>query len=247
MDSQRITRMIVKAYGKKYNLVERTGPTTTRIQIYWDQLVERVPQLANYRHQLAGAAGGLLLLLLAIFYFNMLVSAEHAWLRSAGQVEVFMQRRNDISVNLANAVQGYSSYERNVLSEVVKLRGHIRPDDLKSGKLEDILKGLKENPAALPSGKEGVAAPGGLASLFAVAEQYPDLKLSANFQSLMSALIEVEKDLAQERVKLNDSVFAYSELTTKFPSRYFASVFGFKAPDYFKATGDAQALKPVRF
>jgi len=247
MDSQRITQMIVKAYGKKYNLVERAGPSTSRVQYYWDQLVERVPQISNYRYQFAGAAAGVLLLVVTIYYFNMLVTAEHAWLRSAGQVEVYMQRRNDISVNLANAVQGYSSYERNVLSEVVRLRGLIRPDDLKSGKLEDILKGLKQNSAAAPTGKEGAALLGGISGLFAVAEQYPDLKLSANFQSLMTALIEVEKDLALERVKFNEAVFGYAEMTTKFPSRYFASAFGFRAPDYFKATNDAQALKPVQF
>ncbi|WP_173080279.1 LemA family protein [Fundidesulfovibrio magnetotacticus] len=243
--------MIVKAYGKKFNLVQRTEPSSNNFQHYWDMLVERIPQLANYKFQIILALTCGSLLLACIIYFNMLTTADHAWQRSAGQVEVFMQRRNDISINLSKAVQGYSAYERTVMTEVVKLRSLIRPGDLKSGKLDDVLKGMRENQAAVGkdpvAGKDAAALMGSMVGLFAVAEQYPDLKLSANFQSLMAALIEVEKDLAQERVKLNEAIFAYAELTDHFPSRYFAALFGFKAPDYFKATQDARALNPVQF
>jgi LemA protein len=249
MDSKRITKMIVQAYGEKFNLVQRPNPYHSRFQYYWDtywgRLLERFPQLTNFKFQIAGGAVAVLLVLLSIFYFNRLVMAEHTWLTAQGQVQVFMQRRNDISVNLENAVQGYSSYERTVMEQVVKLRALIKPEDLKSGKLDDLLKSLKENSAT--AGKDAMPILGNLPMLQATAEQYPDLKLSANFQSLMAALIDVEKDLAQQRVKLNEAIYAYSELTTEFPSRYFASLFGFQAPDYFTATKDAQTLKPVHF
>jgi LemA protein len=86
-----------------------------------------------------------------------------------------------------------------------------------------------------------------LSKLMALAEQYPDLKLSSNFQSLMAALIEVEKDLATERIKLNDMVNTYTTNVAKFPCNMFAVLYGFPRSPYFEATEEAKAFKLITY
>jgi len=86
-----------------------------------------------------------------------------------------------------------------------------------------------------------------LTRLLALAEQYPDLKLSNTFINLMTALIEVEKDLAMERIKYNDAVNVYTTNTAIFPINIFAVIFRFKDKPYFEATQEAQKLKPISY
>ncbi|SLM32724.1 Putative LemA family protein (modular protein), magnetosome protein MamQ. Homology with gene DMR_41130 of RS-1 [Desulfamplus magnetovallimortis] len=107
-------------------------------------------------------------------------------------------------------------------------------------------------PAAFTQGKAMAAlAPDTMESLgrllLAVAEQYPDLKLSANFSSLMAALVEVEKDLATERLKFNDAVNAYTTNIAKFPSNLYAAMFNFPPQSYFEPTNDAKQLVPISY
>jgi len=83
--------------------------------------------------------------------------------------------------------------------------------------------------------------------LLAVAEQYPDLKLSNTFINLMTALIEIEKDLAQERINYNDAVNIYTTNMAKFPINIYAVLFRFKDKPYFEATDEAQKLKPISY
>ncbi len=247
MDSRRISEMIVKAYGKKYNLepeVEMRPVWRQELAVRWRAVL---PVLADAKFKIIGAAAGVVFLAATIYYYNILLDYEHEMLKSASQVEVLLQRRNDISINLAKAVGDYSSYERQVLTEIVKLRSLLPKDAARGAKPED--------PAAAPpkpgnelagllKGQDGTAA---LASLLAVAEQYPDLKLSANFQSLMAALVEVEKDLAGERLKFNEAAMIYWGYVSRFPSNFFAGMFGFKPTPYFTATQEAQTLKPIAY
>ncbi|MBF0234327.1 MAG: LemA family protein [Desulfamplus sp.] len=86
-----------------------------------------------------------------------------------------------------------------------------------------------------------------LGKLMAVAEQYPDLKLSTTFNSLMLALIEVEKDLAAERLKYNDQVNKYTTITAMFPGNFFAWLFNFPERSYFDSTEDAKSLVPIGY
>ncbi len=88
---------------------------------------------------------------------------------------------------------------------------------------------------------------GVLSRLMAVAEQYPDLKLSATFQSLMAALIEVEKDLAAERIGYNDRVNVYTTNLMMFPVNICAYLFGFEKEPYFEADERARSLVPIAY
>ena len=86
-----------------------------------------------------------------------------------------------------------------------------------------------------------------LVNPLAVAEQYPDLKLSAKFQSLITALVEVEKNLANERLKFNEAAMVYWSNVCRFPSNFFAAMFSYKPTPYFTATQEAQTLKPIAY
>lgn len=86
-----------------------------------------------------------------------------------------------------------------------------------------------------------------LGQLLAVAEQYPQLKLSQNFDSLMAALVDVEKDLAMERIKYNESANTYSTTYITFPANVYAWVFRFEIQPYFEATDEAKQFKPIDY
>ena len=259
----RVSDIIVKAYGKRYGITPQPIPERTPTQRAMDYLQEMAPVVARMRFKLLGASAAMILVAAAVYYFNLLITAEHVMLKSAAQVDVLLQRRNDLSINLAKAVLDYSHYERQVFAEVVKLRSMFGQDDARGKKLDELLKsGRKPAPgaqaAAPPSSVAPVApvAPGApgvpdaipsLVGMLAVAEQYPDLKLSANFQSLMSAIVDVEKDLAGERLKYNEAIMGYLDYVARVPSNFFAALFGFKDMPYFKATQEAQTLKPIAY
>lgn len=86
-----------------------------------------------------------------------------------------------------------------------------------------------------------------LGQLLAVAEQYPQLKLSQNFDSLMAALVDVEKDLAMERIKYNESANTYSTTYITFPANVYAWIFRFEIQPYFEATDEAKQFKPIEY
>ncbi|MBF0482891.1 MAG: LemA family protein [Desulfovibrionaceae bacterium] len=255
MDSNRISEIIVKAYGKKYNLKPKLQTRHVGVRDVLDRFYLMLTQQANVRAKLLWASTAAVFFLAAVYYFNNLTTAEHTMLKAASQCEVLMQRRNDITVNLSLAVKGYSQYERQVLEEIVKLRKLFSQDEIKSGKLDEVLAARKAPAAPEPAGPAASAnpaaraadIPASLTGLLAIAEQYPDLKLSGNFQNLMNALIEVEKDLAGQRLMFNEAALAYSDCVYRFPSNAFATLFGFKPPVYFKATQEAQSLKPINY
>ena len=132
-----------------------------------------------------------------------------------------------------------------------------RTADMKSNaknieRLQELLKegGIKP-PAPGAAASAGAQTPGdapaGLLNLSALAEQYPDLKLSANFQTLMTMVDQIEKDLATARMKQDDAVNIYTTYLKEFPSDVFAAIFGFRARPYFDATEKAKTFKPINY
>ncbi len=122
----------------------------------------------------------------------------------------------------------------------------------KAPRVEEVLSRFRRQGAQGGGPESATTAPASgdlspLARLLAVAEQYPDLKLSNTCINLMTALIEIEKDLAQERIKYNDNVNIYTTNMAKFPINIYATLFGFKHKPYFEATGEAQKLKPISY
>ncbi|MBW2277154.1 MAG: LemA family protein, partial [Deltaproteobacteria bacterium] len=86
-----------------------------------------------------------------------------------------------------------------------------------------------------------------LSGVLALAEQYPDLKLSDNFRRFMDALVETEKALCDERMTYSEVVNSYTTKLKTFPGNLFAKIYGFELIPYFEADHDAQRFKPVDY
>ena len=83
--------------------------------------------------------------------------------------------------------------------------------------------------------------------LVAVAESYPDLKLSENFRQFMDALVETEKELSEARMQYSNVVNTYTTLLRTFPGNLFAVIYGFEPLPYFEAAAEAKAFRPVEY
>jgi LemA protein len=166
------------------------------------------------------------LILFVILVYNSLirlrVKVENAW----SQIDVQLKRRYDLIPNLVNAVKGYMKHEKGVLKEVTEARTSLIKGDLKqraraSNQITDALK-----------------------SIFAVAESYPDLKASQNFQMLQEELSGTESKIAYARQFYNDMVMKYNESIQVFPKNIFAKMFNFSIKDYFQT--DEKEKKNVK-
>lgn len=244
----------------------------TRVQPVLTRL-EPVTVLLRKRILVAALVLAVIAIGATIHYYNLLVTTEQNMHAAMGRVHALLQRRSDTAVNLSKAVLDYAEHERAVLSAVVALRALATDRPAGAESLTDIkaraqkLEQLQElinkagskapgagsviapGAAPAPSGAKALsgALPAGLMSLSALAEQYPDLKLSANFQTLMTVLDQIEKDLAAERMKHDEMVNTYVTYVQIFPSSIFAKMFGFAAHPYFEATEEAKKFKPINY
>jgi len=262
----KINRVIRQVYGRKYNLAldhmaVEPGYAMTTSSVH-DLLARWKPRPT--RKQKITIALLLLSALLAIkmimavYYYNVLIDTQQNMMAAYANIDALMQRRNDIARNLSKAVYDYSKYEQQVFTSVVSLRTYLNQDN---GTREKNLAQLQEMigqgnpqdvaPAAGVPAATGQAAGGdllaSLSKLMAVAEQYPDLKLSTNFESLMAALVQVETDLAAERIKFNAETNVYTTNVARFPCNLFAWYFGFEKFDYFAANDEARTFKLIGY
>ena len=284
MAGETITRIIQRAYGRRYNLDSQELAIRSRYHLTSGDYLYRwyTSVLAFFRNKwllITLAASAVLLSVMTIYYYNLLVVAEQQVLTADSKVSALMQRRNDISINLSKAVFNYSKHEQNVMTGIVALRSLIPMDEKKDQVLQKIQEnfGTSDSPigaaqveaAQVEAGQveagqaeagqaevlaqktmEQALAANPLSSLkkiLAVAEQYPDLKLSTTFLSLMTALIDVEKDLAAERLLFNDAVNIYTTSIAMFPSNIYADLFKFVGKPYFEPTEEATRLKPIAY
>ena len=253
MKSRTMSRIIQSAYGKRYNL--HHFDITPGYRYY---LLSFMNSVRSRKAIIITILFVTALIVVSVYYYNLLVSTEQDVLASTGKVHALLQRRNDLSINLSKAVFDYSLHERNVLTAVVGIRTLLSKNGLDFENFQSLMTAPNQNKLVPPDNPEipqkstmqestamdPVAA---LAKLMAVAEQYPDLKLSNTFQNLMNALIEVEKDLANERIKLNDVINIYTTNRVKFPINAYAYVFGFKDCPYYEASSDATEFKPIKY
>jgi LemA protein len=254
METSNISKIIKTAYGDRYRLSSYN---------YYDSPVYK-RQLRNIVLTLQSRwthISVIILLVVAvgasIFYYNVLIMTEQDVMAARGKINTMLQRRNDISINLSKAVFDYSSHERNVFTAVVMLRSLLGNND-SNEKIDAMLKQIQSNPtqafvhdglANIMSMKNGLTPDvlASLSKLMAVAEQYPDLKLSSTFQSLMAALVDIEKDLATERIDYNNKVNIYTTKMASFPTNFYAFIFGFKEQPYYEATGNAKTFVPIHY
>lgn len=162
--------------------------------------------------------------------YNRMVSRRNAVDNSWAQIEAALQRRHDLIPNLVEAVKGYATHERETLEQVTKARGSA---------------------VAAKSPPQQAAAEGVLDSvlgrLMVVAEQYPELRATENFQQLQNELSETENQIAITRRVYNDTVQTYNTLIQIFPQSLIARRFGFEARQFFDAPNEAQTAPEVSF
>jgi len=165
-----------------------------------------------------------------IHMYNNLVGLRNRVKNSYAQIDVQLKRRNDLIPNLVETVKGYASHEKGVLEEVTKARTGVMNAST-----------IEETSAA------DNQLTGALKTLFAVAENYPDLKANSNFQQLQSELSETEDKIAYARQFYNDVVLKYNNACQKFPSNILARMFGFSEEEFFQTPESETAVPEVKF
>jgi LemA protein len=180
--------------------------------------------------------GALLILLIiigvvfvaAIGIYNGLVVLRNRCQNAWSQVDVQLRRRYDLIPNLVETVKGYAKHEREVFERVTQARASaINATTVKDqGQAENMLSGA-------------------LKSLFAVAENYPELKANQNFLMLQEELAGTESKIAFARQFYNDTVMKFNQKQQVFPSNIIANMFSFKEREYFEI-GEAEAKEPIK-
>ena len=146
------------------------------------------------------------------------------------QIDVQLKRRFDLIPNLVETVKGYASHEKDTLEAVVKARNEYLSSDTPEGKIaanNDLNKVVTK--------------------LFALAENYPELKADTSFRELQTTLTETEDKISYARQFYNDVVMKYNNKVEVFPSNIVAGLFGFKTSAYFNATEEERENVKVKF
>jgi len=172
---------------------------------------------------LGGAA-----LLWALLIYNRLVRLRQHVRESWSGIDVQLKRRHDLIPNLVSTVRGYAAHETAVLENVARLRAEAM-----SGPHNPRHAGASEAPLAA-----------GLASLFAIAENYPALKADAHFLALQRELAETEDRIAAARRFFNANVRDLNTLCEQFPTLVVANAGGFRAQDFFQLDSAAERVVP---
>jgi LemA protein len=168
-----------------------------------------------------------LLLLGAVVIYNRLVTNKNLVAEGWSGIDVQLKRRNDLIPNLIEAVKGYMGHERGVLEKVTELRAQS-------------LKATGVGDKARAEGALGAA----LGNLFAVAENYPDLKASQNFIQLQQSLADIEDQIQLARRYYNGAARNLNILIASFPSNLVAQNFGFTPVEYFEIQDQADRAVP---
>jgi LemA protein len=172
--------------------------------------------------------------LYAIMLFNRLVGLRNQVANAWKQIDVQLKRRYDLIPNLVEVVKDYMSYEQETLRQVIEARN--RAQSANTGTVtHDSLQA------------EG-ALTGALGRLFALSENYPNLKADANVQKLMEELTGTENKIAFARQHYNDSAMSLNNAVESFPSSLVARQFGFHKSEYFELPEGERALvhQPVK-
>jgi LemA protein len=174
--------------------------------------------------------GGLALLALVWFVanFNRFTRIRQHIRESWAGIDIELKRRYDLIPNLVETVKGYAAHERSVLEEVVTLRNRAA---------------ASTGPAAEQAVDESALARG-MKRLFAVVENYPQLKSDAHFRALQLELANTEDRLAAARRFFNGNVRELNQMCDSFPTNLLAGMFGFERATYFELASDAERVVP---
>jgi LemA protein len=172
-----------------------------------------------------------LILVIGLFLmmsYNKLVGLKNRVLESWSGIDVQLKRRYDLIPNLVNTVKGYAAHESGTLEKVIQARNMA----MNAGSTHDRIEA------------ENVLS-GTLKSLFALAENYPDLKANASFLDLQNKLSEIEENLSNARRYYNALVRDNNTYVDSFPSNLVANAFKFEKFDFFELKSNEERKNPV--
>lgn len=171
------------------------------------------------------------IILVIVYYVNKIIilwnRVNNAW----AQIDVQLKKRADLVPNLVETVKGYMRHEKEMIDKVVKARERM----LSASSIKEKAKASSELTKALKT-------------IFALAENYPNLKASENFKLLQEQLEGIENKIAYARQFYNDSVLAFNNAITTIPGKWFASLIGKNKPqEYFEISEEERKPVKVKF
>jgi LemA protein len=168
-----------------------------------------------------------LVVLWAIMTYNGLVSRRAMVAEGWSGIDAQLKRRADLIPNLVETVKGYATHERSTFDELTQMRSQA---------------GNSQDPAQRAVAETAITA--AIGKVMAVAEAYPDLKASANFQSLQKDLADLEDQIQLARRYYNGAVRNFNVSVQQFPSNLIAGMTGFTAAQFFQLDNAADRNVP---
>ena len=174
--------------------------------------------------------GIIVILIIYIFVlYNSFVNSNNMVNEAFSTMDVYLKKRWDLIPNLVEIVKGYATHEKQTLEEVVKLR---------SNNYENM-----SNNEKMSSYEETYPR---VERLMAIAENYPELKASTQFQNLSENLTKAEDEVANSRKYYNAVVRIFNNEVEMFPNNIFAKIFGFKSKNMFEAKAEERKNVEVK-
>lgn len=170
------------------------------------------------------------IVLMFVYYYNRFVILDNRIDNSLAQIDVQLKRRADLVPNLIETVKGYAKHEKSIMSEVSNARKAL----VGAGNIVDRV-------------KAGAKLQNALMGLFAIAENYPQLKANENFLQLQQELAAIEDKVAYSRQFYNDSILVFNNSVEVFPGVIFAKIFGKKEKEMIKIAAEERAVPKVSF
>jgi len=165
-----------------------------------------------------------------ILYYNKFIILENRIDNSLAQIDVQLRRRGELVPNLIETVKGYVKHEKGIMTEVTNARkSMLAAKDIQS------------------RAKAGAELQNALKSIFALAENYPQLKANENFLHLQQELAAIEDKVAYSRQHYNDSILSYNNGVERFPGMFFAKLYGKHEKQMLKIPEETKAVPKVSF
>lgn len=172
----------------------------------------------------------LVVILFVVTTYNALVNARNKVKNSFAQIDTQLQRRFDLIPNLVETVKGFATHEKELLENVTASRSGY----MNANSTEEKLAMNNQLTSTLKT-------------LFAVAENYPELKANENFSKLQDELSDTEDKVTYSRQFYNDAVTIYNNKIQVFPNNLVASIFGFREEELFNSDTATKEAPKVQF
>lgn len=166
----------------------------------------------------------LILIVILVYVFiqyNSLVKSNNLVKEAFSTMDVYLKKRWDLVPNLVKSVKGYAEYEKEIFSEITKLRTNSY-DAMTTNNKINMNEQLTQE----------------ISKIMAISENYPELKASRNFSQLSKELTKIEDDIANSRKYYNGTVRILNNQIQMFPSNIIAKIFGFKQANMFEAKSE---------